>query len=112
MKRLIFGALLLASFGAISDMRELQTGNDLLYNIQQARKGDVSAALYISGYLRGITDFQTLTGSLCPPDGVDMDQYRDIVESYLVKNPKDRNEAAIIHAAIAAHQAFPCKKKP
>ncbi|EPF0241588.1 Rap1a/Tai family immunity protein [Escherichia coli] len=50
-----------------------------------------------------------LIGSLCPPDGVDMYQYTDIVEKYLNKNPESRNENAVILTALAVGKTFPCK---
>lgn len=93
-----------------AELRELQTGNDLLYNIQQGKKGDDFSSLYITGYLRGVTDSLILIGSLCTPDGVDMYQYTDIVEKYLNKNPESRNENAVILTALAVGKTFPCKK--
>ncbi|MBP1035891.1 hypothetical protein J8631_09995 [Serratia fonticola] len=111
MKFLMIFLLVFTSFSASADMRELQTGNDLLYNIKQGKKGDDFSATYIRGYLRGVTDSLMLIGSLCPPDGVDMVQYTDIVEKYLINNPESRNEASVLLTFLAVGKAFPCKNK-
>ncbi|UAN49152.1 hypothetical protein KGP26_15225 [Serratia sp. JSRIV002] len=109
--KFVIGTLLLAAFSVSADMRELQTGNDLLYNIQQGKKGDDFSATYIRGYSRGVTDSLMLIGSLCPPDGVDMVQYTDIVEKYIINNPESRSEASVLLTFLAVGKAFPCKKK-
>lgn len=112
MKAKLFAFLACLSPLSNAEIRPLQTGNDLLFNITEAKKGDNFASTYIKGYLRGVSDVQVIIGSLCPPDGVDMTQYTDIVESYLQKNPLTRNESAVTLSIIALGQAFPCKKKP
>lgn len=102
--------LSVVSFSSSAGFRELQTGNDLLCNIKQGKNGDSVALIYTNGYLRGVTDSLFLIGSLCPPDGVDMSQYTDIVEKYLNKNPESRNESAVILTAMSIGKTFPCKK--
>ncbi|SUW64154.1 Uncharacterised protein [Buttiauxella agrestis] len=111
MKALVALVLIFSSAFVHATMREMQTGNDMLYNINQAKKGDSFTSMYISGYMRGISDYALIIGGICPPDGVDMDQYIDIVADYLNKNPINRNEPSSILAAVAMGKAFPCKKK-
>ncbi|HCN5209605.1 TPA: hypothetical protein N6X18_000691 [Escherichia coli] len=94
-----------------AEMRELQTGNDLLHNIKEGKAGNDFASFYTTGYIRGVTDSLVMIGSLCPTTGVDMAQYTDIVQKYLEKNPETRNEAALVLTFLAVGQAFPCKKK-
>lgn len=109
-KKLLAVVFLLLPTASFADFRGLQTGNDLLYDIQQAKAGDKMAYLYINGYLRGTSDLQTMFHLLCPPDGADMSQIIDIVEGFLEKNPKTRNETPSLLSSMALGQAFPCKK--
>ncbi|PIJ46083.1 Rap1a/Tai family immunity protein [Tatumella sp. OPLPL6] len=89
----------------------LQTGNDLLYDIQQGKSGDGGAKLFILGFVRGISDMQRLIGDACEPDGVDINQLTDVIEVYLEKNPATRYKPASLLSAMSIHQAFPCVKK-
>ncbi|MBS0857230.1 MULTISPECIES: Rap1a/Tai family immunity protein [unclassified Tatumella] len=112
MIRKIFAIILLiVPVASFADFRALQTGNDLLYDIQQGKAGDNAASFYTTGYLRGISDFQIMIGLLCPPQGADMSQFTDIVQGFLMNNPTIRNETSSLLSSAALGQAFPCKKK-
>lgn len=110
-KKLVFITILSMPIASLANFRAVQTGNDLLYDIQQGKSGDNSAAIYTTGYLRGISDFQSMIRLICLPDGVDMSQTVDIVQDFLEKNPTIRNQESDLLSARALSQAFPCKNK-
>lgn len=99
----ILAVLLLVSIPARA---EFFTGNELLSRMDSESLVDRSMAL---GYVVGVSDMGD--GYVhCPPTGVTTGQVRDIVRSYLVRNPSERHMTGDILVNKALKAVWPCKR--
>jgi Rap1a immunity proteins len=64
------------------------------------------------GYVEGITDALTMSGTVCPPkDVVNVGQAQDVILKYLRDNPLSWHVSAALLASAALFEAFPCKQQ-
>ena len=61
------------------------------------------------GIIDGYTDMLSISGQICPANGVDVKQTRDIVIRHLRDHPEMRDKAGASLARAALMRAFPCK---
>jgi hypothetical protein len=118
MKRIILVTTLLTVLG--SGSASATTGNDLLKHCGASNEGDVKTAMYIAActsYLSGVwntlkmfEEDNVVGFAKCIPDGVTVDQVRDVVIKRLKDNPKDRHWYAAAHVMYAMAEAWPCPK--
>jgi hypothetical protein len=83
----------------------LDTGNRLLDMCED--RG--SWKIFCFGIIDGYTDMLSISGQICPANGVDVKQTRDIVIRHLRDHPEIRDKASASLARIALTRAFPCK---
>jgi len=107
---MIIGALLAAT-PAEAQNRVLDNGNEILSMCDD--DSNFMAGLCL-GYIRGIstaTDAFLATDNqfICYPDNVSMGQLRDVVVSYIKRNPSLRHETATLLYMKATTEAWPCK---
>ena len=79
-----------------------------------ARNGDsvqdpMDASYYI-GYVLGVHDALSGTGSFCPPENFTINEATAIVRRYLRQNPGQLNKTADTLVVKALAQAFPCNR--
>ena len=110
-KYLIAAAVALAPTAA--GAREIATddGNDLL---DVCTKTDYFSQGYCLGYIRALSsgvDAVLATGDqrICYRDHITIGQIRDVVVSYIRRNPAKRNENAMVLVSWASAEAWPCK---
>jgi len=99
----ILAVLLLVSIPARA---EFFTGNELLSRMDSESLVDRSMAL---GYVVGVSDMGDGVVH-CPPNGVTTGQVRDIVRSYLVRNPSERHMTGDVLINKALRAVWPCKR--
>jgi hypothetical protein len=84
---------------------EFFTGNDLLAKMDAESVVERSVAL---GYVVGVSDMGD--GVIhCPPNHITTGQVRDMVRSYLVRNPSERHLSADILVNKILKATWPCK---
>jgi len=103
MKKLIAGALLVASFSANA---EFLYGNKML----SMMNGSESEKSFIMGYIAGAAD-SAMGTRFCPKGEVTVGQIHDIVKEFLVKYPQHRNETADTIVIATISTLMPCKEK-
>jgi hypothetical protein len=103
MKKLILTTCLtLLSLGANA---QYINGNSLHADLT----GSSSDRAFALGFVAGVVD--SYDGELfCTPRGANLGQLRDIVQQFLVRNPKERHRNAAAIVAIALVIDYPCKK--
>ena len=101
MKKIIAAALMLPALA----QAEFINGNDLLSRMN----GDGGGPMYAIGYIAGVSDvyYKTL---ICPPEGVNLGQMKDMVRSHLVTHPETRHYSADSLIVNVLKAAFPCKQ--
>lgn len=102
MKKILLATALVLSGTSVSAI----DGNELLSNIRGA-EGDFAEGLS-SGYILGIHNTLQAAGFICTPNGVSGSQIADIMEDFLVNNPKIRHEGAFDLIYTAFTNTFPC----
>jgi hypothetical protein len=103
MKRLLLACTLVAS-GATH--AEFWNGNDLLMRMN----GQPVEQMQALGYVMGVFDSQR-SQTICPPsDQITAGQTRDIVRSYLERNPQHRHHTGDLLTTVALATVWPCKK--
>lgn len=81
------------------------TGNDILENLNS----DIDYIRGLTdGYILGMTTGLNYGGEICLPEGVTGQQMVDVVETYLLNNPNERNENGGLLTAYSLLLAFPC----
>ena len=71
--------------------------------------GSNSDRAFALGFVAGVVD--AFDGDLfCTPQGANLGQLRDIVQKFLVRNPKERHRNAAAIVAIALVIDYPCVK--
>lgn len=110
-KHLMILAALLASTPAKANDTVSDNGNEIL---EICDRGTNFGDGFCIGYIRGLktavdviirlNDRQT-----CYPDGITVGQLRDVVVSYVRRNPANRHEGATLVFMRAISEAWPCK---
>lgn len=101
-------------------LQPIRTGNDLYRACIQDIKGDYTPAnlqclLFVGDIVFGevVVKFAKSDGSRCFPQGVDLDQLKDITFTFLQGNPGFRHASATNLTVAAVLQAFPvCQASP
>ncbi len=103
LKALAFGLALTAG----SAHAEFWSGNDLLEKMAGSNMEQIMAL----GYVMGVFDSQR-SNTICPPtnSAITAGQMRDVVRSYLERNPQHRHHTGDLLTIVARGTAWPCKK--
>jgi hypothetical protein len=104
MKKLILTICLTALSLAAS--AQYITGNQLHSDLT----GSNTDRAFALGFVAGVVD--SYDGELfCTPRAANLGQLRDVVQQFLVRNPKERHRNAAAIVAIALVIDYPCKKE-
>lgn len=109
-KYLIAAALLVTATPASARETAVDDGNDLL---DVCTKGDYFSDGYCLGYIRGLSNgvdmvLYTSKQRICYGPNITIGQIRDVVVSYIRRNPAKRNENAMVLVSWASAEAWPC----
>jgi hypothetical protein len=85
------------------------SGNELTRNMNE---GSTWGGGNASGYIWGVADMLLFQEEICIAEGVTRRQLSDVVMKFVQNNPAQRHKDAVLLAAAALIDAFPCKKKP
>jgi hypothetical protein len=67
---------------------------------------------FCGGFITAVGQIAQVGGKVCYPEGVTLEQGRDVVLRYLSAHPDTRHEVAVVLTSKALIQAFPCKTAP
>lgn len=87
----------------------LNTGNDFIESCSSDGVSYERAACL--AYVRGLFDAFRLASSICPPDGVTIDQMLEIGRKAIRDNPQNRHKPASFLIWESWFLDFPCRKK-
>lgn len=109
-KYLIAAALLVTATPASARETAVDDGNDLL---DVCTKDDYFSQGYCLGYIRALSSgvdaiLATNKQQICYRQGITIGQIRDVVVSYIRRNPAKRNENAMVLVSWASAEAWPC----
>ena len=103
MKKLILATCLTAL--SLAANANYVNGNQLHADLM----GSNSDRAFALGFVSGVVD--SYDGELfCTPRGANLGQLRDVVQQFLLRNPKERHRNAAAIVAIALVIDYPCKK--
>jgi hypothetical protein len=103
MKKLILATCLTAL--SLAANANYVNGNQLHADLM----GSNSDRAFALGFVSGVVD--SYDGDLfCTPRGANLGQLRDVVQQFLLRNPKERHRNAAAIVAIALVIDYPCKK--
>lgn len=105
------GALALSSSPASARETVVDDGNSMLSICTQT---DIYSEGYCLGYIRALSAGVDVVLAdtkqyVCYGDNVTMGQIRDVVVSYLRRNPAKRHENSLVLVGYASIEAWPCK---
>lgn len=94
------------------------TGDDLLHHCNGSRDGErvlVGEDYYYAlgvcvGYVMGVTDMLSMSGTICGAQHVSASQMGDIVIKYLHNHPETRHYSASDEVEAALKNAFLCRR--